>query len=164
VTANLLGPMRTTAALPPVPLKQPRATLLHINTSSGLAFVPLAMIAGDCARRFCILHSISEVSTLAYVGSGNRDCPAVRTDATAGRARHESESHATRRLRRRKQNKILTDSPMGPRFSPSAMRFGRSGDCDGRRTSTKDSRGAAKLARSEQELPRARPTSLSPRG
>ncbi len=41
ITTNLLGPIRLTAALLPHLLKQPAATV--INTTSGLAFVPLAI-------------------------------------------------------------------------------------------------------------------------
>src|SRR5258708_21060702 len=47
VTTNLLGPIRLNAALLPLLLKQPRATIMTV--SSGLAFVPLAGNASYCA-------------------------------------------------------------------------------------------------------------------
>ena len=43
VTTNLLGPIRLTAALLPHLQKQPRAAI--VNVSSGLAFVPLFLMA-----------------------------------------------------------------------------------------------------------------------
>lgn len=57
VTTNLLGPIRLTAALLPLLLKQPRATIMTV--SSGLAFVPLAMTATYCATKAAI-HSYTQ--------------------------------------------------------------------------------------------------------
>ena len=57
VTTNLLGPIRLTAALLPLLLKQPRATIMTV--SSGLAFVPLAMTATYCATNAAI-HSYTQ--------------------------------------------------------------------------------------------------------
>jgi uncharacterized oxidoreductase len=57
VTTNLLGPMRMTAAFLPFLLKQPRAAVL--NVSSGLAFVPSAMIPTYCATKSA-MHSYTQ--------------------------------------------------------------------------------------------------------
>lgn len=57
VITNLLGPMRLTAALLPFLLKQPRAAVL--NVSSGLAFVPSAMIPTYCATK-AAMHSYTQ--------------------------------------------------------------------------------------------------------
>jgi uncharacterized oxidoreductase len=57
VTTNLLGPLRLTAALLPLLLKQPRATVM--NVSSGLAFVPLALTPTYCATK-AALHSYTQ--------------------------------------------------------------------------------------------------------
>jgi uncharacterized oxidoreductase len=57
IATNLLGPIRLTAALMPVLLQQPSATIL--NVSSGLAFVPLAMTPAYCATKAAI-HSYSQ--------------------------------------------------------------------------------------------------------
>jgi uncharacterized oxidoreductase len=54
VAANLLGPIRLTAALLPNLIERPSATV--INVSSGLAFVPLAMTPTYCATKAAI-HS-----------------------------------------------------------------------------------------------------------
>lgn len=54
VTINLLGTMRTTAALMPLLLAQPKATI--ITVSSGLAFVPIHPNASYCATKAAI-HS-----------------------------------------------------------------------------------------------------------
>ena len=57
VTTNVLGPIRLTAALLPQLKKQPKSTVLMV--SSGLAFVPLAMMPTYCATKAAI-HSYSE--------------------------------------------------------------------------------------------------------
>jgi uncharacterized oxidoreductase len=57
VTTNLLGPIRLTAALLPLLLKQPRSTVMTV--SSGLAFMPLAMTPTYCATKAAI-HSYTE--------------------------------------------------------------------------------------------------------
>jgi short-subunit dehydrogenase involved in D-alanine esterification of teichoic acids len=49
VTTNLLGPIRLTAALLPHLLKQRSAAIMTV--SSGLAFVPMAMIPTYCATK-----------------------------------------------------------------------------------------------------------------
>lgn len=54
VATNLLGPIRLTAALLPLLLKQPRSTI--VNVSSGLAYVPLAKTPTYCATKAAI-HS-----------------------------------------------------------------------------------------------------------
>jgi uncharacterized oxidoreductase len=54
VATNLLGPMRLTAALLPLLLKQRNAVI--ITVSSGLAFVPLAMTPTYCATKAAV-HS-----------------------------------------------------------------------------------------------------------
>jgi len=57
IVTNLLGPIRLAAALLPVFLKRPRATIMTV--SSGLAFVPLAMTPTYCATKAAI-HSYSQ--------------------------------------------------------------------------------------------------------
>jgi short subunit dehydrogenase len=49
VTTNLLGPIRLTGALLPLPRRQLRSTIM--NVSSGLAFLPLAMTPTYCAPK-----------------------------------------------------------------------------------------------------------------
>jgi len=57
IATNLLGPIRLTAALLPLLLKQPRAAI--VTVSSGLAFVPLAMTPTYCATKAAI-HSYTQ--------------------------------------------------------------------------------------------------------
>jgi uncharacterized oxidoreductase len=57
VATNLLGPIRLTAALLPILLAQPTATIMTV--SSGLAFVPLAMTPTYCAAKAAI-HSYTQ--------------------------------------------------------------------------------------------------------
>ena len=57
VTTNLLGPIRLTAALLPLLLKQPYAAVMTV--SSGLAFVPMAMTPTYCATKAAI-HSYTQ--------------------------------------------------------------------------------------------------------
>jgi uncharacterized oxidoreductase len=57
VVTNLLGPIRLTAALLPVLLSKPRATIMTV--SSGLAFVPLAVTPTYCATKAAI-HSYTQ--------------------------------------------------------------------------------------------------------
>ncbi len=57
ITTNLLGPIRLTAALLPLLVKQASSTLMTV--SSGLAFVPLAMMPTYCATKAAI-HSYTQ--------------------------------------------------------------------------------------------------------
>jgi uncharacterized oxidoreductase len=57
IATNLLGPIRLTAALLPALMAQPRSAIL--NVSSGLAFVPLALVATYCATK-AALHSYTQ--------------------------------------------------------------------------------------------------------
>ena len=57
VTTNLLGPIRLTAALLPLLLKQPHSAI--VNVSSGLAFLPLALTPTYCATKAAI-HSYTQ--------------------------------------------------------------------------------------------------------
>jgi uncharacterized oxidoreductase len=57
IATNLLGPMRLTAALLPLFLKQPRAAIMTV--SSGLAFVPMATTPCYCATKAAI-HSYTQ--------------------------------------------------------------------------------------------------------
>jgi uncharacterized oxidoreductase len=57
IATNLLGPLRLTAALLPLLLKQPKATIMTV--SSGLAFVPMAMTPTYCATK-AALHSYTQ--------------------------------------------------------------------------------------------------------
>lgn len=52
VTTNLLAPIRLTAALLPLLLRQPQSAI--ITVSSGLAFVPIAMNPTYCATKTAI--------------------------------------------------------------------------------------------------------------
>ena len=54
IATNLLGPIRLTAALLPQLLAQPAATV--VTVSSGLAFVPMALVPTYCATKAAI-HS-----------------------------------------------------------------------------------------------------------
>lgn len=54
VDTNLIAPLRLTAALLPLLMQQPQATVMTV--SSGLAFVPLAMTPTYCATKAAI-HS-----------------------------------------------------------------------------------------------------------
>src|SRR5271169_3223877 len=57
IATNLLGPIRLTAALLPLLLKQPKAAIMTVT--SGLAFVPLAMTPTYCATKAAI-HSYTQ--------------------------------------------------------------------------------------------------------
>ena len=57
VATNLLGPIRLIAALLPLLLAQPRATIMTV--SSGLAFVPMATTPTYCATKAAI-HSYTQ--------------------------------------------------------------------------------------------------------
>jgi uncharacterized oxidoreductase len=57
VATNLLGPIRLNAALLPLLLKQPHATVMTV--SSGLAFMPLALNPTYCATKAAI-HSYTQ--------------------------------------------------------------------------------------------------------
>ena len=87
VTTNLLGPIRLTAALLPILMKQPQAAIMTV--SSGLAFVPLAITPTYCATKAAI-HSYTQslryqlrdtsVQVLELIP------PYVQTDLTPGQA------------------------------------------------------------------------------
>jgi len=57
IATNLLGPIRLTAALLPLLLKQSRAAIMTVT--SGLGFVPLAMTPTYCATKAAI-HSYTQ--------------------------------------------------------------------------------------------------------
>jgi uncharacterized oxidoreductase len=57
ITTNLLGPIRLTAVLMPLLLKQPRAAIMTV--SSGLAFLPMALTPTYCATKAAI-HSYTQ--------------------------------------------------------------------------------------------------------
>jgi uncharacterized oxidoreductase len=57
VATNLLGPIRLTAALLPLLLKQPHAAIMTV--SSGLAFLPMAITPTYCATKAAV-HSYSQ--------------------------------------------------------------------------------------------------------
>jgi uncharacterized oxidoreductase len=57
IATNLLGPIRLTAGLLPLLLKQPKATIMTV--SSGLAFVPMAITPTYCATK-AALHSYTQ--------------------------------------------------------------------------------------------------------
>jgi len=57
IATNLLGPIRLTAALLPLLLKQPHSTIM--NVSSGLGFVPMAPTPTYCATKAAI-HSYTQ--------------------------------------------------------------------------------------------------------
>ena len=57
IATNLLGPIRLTAALLPILLMKPRASIMTV--SSGLAFVPLAVTPTYCATKAAI-HSYTQ--------------------------------------------------------------------------------------------------------
>lgn len=57
IATNLLGPMRLNAALLPLLMKQPAATIMTVT--SGLAFIPLAITPTYCATKAAI-HSYSQ--------------------------------------------------------------------------------------------------------
>jgi uncharacterized oxidoreductase len=57
IATNLLGPIRLTAALLPLLLKQPHATIMTV--SSGLAFVPMATTPSYCVTKAAI-HSYTQ--------------------------------------------------------------------------------------------------------
>lgn len=67
VTTNLLGPIRLTAALMPLLLRQASATL--VTVSSGLAYLPLALNPTYCATKAAI-HAWTE--SLRYQLAGTR--------------------------------------------------------------------------------------------
>jgi uncharacterized oxidoreductase len=57
IATNLMGPIRLTAALLPLLLQQPHATIMTV--SSGLAFVPMATTPAYCATKAAI-HSYTQ--------------------------------------------------------------------------------------------------------
>ena len=57
IATNLLGPIRLTAALLPLLLRQPKATIMTV--SSGLAFLPLTVTPTYCATKAAI-HSYTQ--------------------------------------------------------------------------------------------------------
>lgn len=67
VTTNLLGPIRLTAALMPLLLKQASATL--VTVTSGLAYMPLALNPTYCATKAAI-HSWTESLRYQLAGTG----------------------------------------------------------------------------------------------
>ncbi len=86
VATNLLGPIRLNAALMPMLLAQPHATVMTV--SSGLAFVPLALNPTYCATKAAI-HSYTQ--SLRYqlkdtsVQVMELEPPYVQTELTGAR-------------------------------------------------------------------------------
>jgi len=93
IATNLLGPIRLNAALLPLLLQQPQATIMTV--SSGLAFVPMAPTPTYCATKAAI-HSYTQ--SLRYqlkdtsVGVLELIPPYVQTELMG--ARQASDPHA----------------------------------------------------------------------
>jgi uncharacterized oxidoreductase len=85
VTTNLLGPIRLTAALLPHLRKQSYSAIM--NTSSGLAFVPLVLTPTYCATKAAI-HSYTQSLRYQLKGTSTEVLelipPYVQTDLMSG--------------------------------------------------------------------------------
>jgi len=81
ITTNLVGLIRVTSAFVPFLAGRDDATI--VNTSSGLAFVPLAMTPTYCATKAAV-HSLSQSQRIQFVPHGIEVIelipPAVQTD------------------------------------------------------------------------------------
>ncbi len=81
ITTNLVGLIRVTSAFAPFLAGRDDATI--VNTSSGLAFVPLAMTPTYCATKAAV-HSLSQSQRIQFATHGIEVIelipPAVRTD------------------------------------------------------------------------------------
>lgn len=86
IATNLLGPIRLTAALLPILLKQSRAAIMTVT--SGLAFVPMAMTPTYCATKAAI-HSYTQSLRYQLKNSSVQVLelipPYVRTELTGPR-------------------------------------------------------------------------------
>ncbi len=85
VATNFLGPIRLTAALLPLLMKQPHSTIMTV--SSGLAFVPMAVTPTYCATKAAI-HSYTQSLRYQLKGTTTQVLelipPYVQTDLMGG--------------------------------------------------------------------------------
>ena len=101
IATNLLGPIRLTAALLPLLLKQPHATIMTV--SSGLAFLPMATTPSYCLTKAAI-HSYTQ--SLRYqlkdtsVQVQELIPPYVQTELAGARQGQRSQRHAVEGLYR----------------------------------------------------------------
>ena len=90
VTTNLLGPIRLTAALLPLLLRQRRSAIA--NVTSGLAFVPGAGVP---------TYSATKAAMHAYTLAIRHQLRKTSIDRPGGKPRHRSKSHAAPGVYRR---------------------------------------------------------------